>query len=218
MTTKNKKTVFKNSISKTAALVMFFLVPLFAFSQADKSKKDKYFPGGIISLNNDTIAASILLENITKMQNQVKFIDAGGKKKSFKPDMINGYFLESEDEKMIFESRDDINLTAFPSNKGHFYYRVSNDAIPLYYFITTKMENTGVESQMAEVQNYLVKKDFRWYLYTKENFRDCVKLFEDNRMLVNDIKNNKYIFEQFPEIVKRYCSSMQQEDSQKTGR
>ncbi len=210
MTTKNKKTVFKNRISKTFVLVIFFSVPLIAFAQADGSKKDRYFPGGIISLNNDTIAANILLENITKMQKQVKFIDAGGKKKSFKPNMINGYFLEAEDEKMFFESRDDINLTAFPSSKGYFYYRVSNDAIPLYYFVTTKMENTGVESQMAEVKNYLVKKDLRWYLYTKENFRDCVKLFEDNRMLVNDIKNNKYDFEQFPEIVKRYCSSMKQ--------
>ncbi|HCE58218.1 MAG TPA: hypothetical protein DER09_10415 [Prolixibacteraceae bacterium] len=210
MTIQNNETTSQTSIGKIMVLLMFFLVPVFAFAQTEKNKNDKYFPGGIISLNNDTVAAKILLENITKMQKQVKFIDAGGKKKSFKPDMINGFFLEAEDEKMIFESRDDINLTAFPSNKGYFYYRISNDAIPLYYFVTTKMANTGVESQMEEVQNYVVKKDFRWYLYTKENYEDCVKIFEDNRMLVNDIKNGKYTFAQFPEIVKRYCSSMQQ--------
>lgn len=210
MTKKNNESAFQNGICRKSTLLMFFLVPLFAFAQTDKNKNDNYFPGGIISLNNDTVAATILLENITKMQKQVKFIDAGGKKKSFKPDMINGFFLEAEEEKMIFESRDDINLTAFPSNKGYFYYRISNDAVPLYYFVSTRMENTGVESQMEEVQNYIVKKDLRWYLYTKENFEDCIKLFEDNRMLVNDIKNRKYTFEQFPEIVKRYCSSMQQ--------
>lgn len=204
------KQALKKYTNTTALVVMSFAIPFFAFGQKGNRNADNYFPGGIISLNNDTITANILLENITKMQKQVKFIDAGGRKKSFKPDMINGYFLEAEEEKMYFESRNDINLTAFPSNKGFFYYRISNDAIPLYYFVTTKMENTGVESQMTEVKNYLIRKDLRWYLYNNENFKDCVGLFEDNRMLVNDIKNNKYSFEQFPEIVKRYCSSMKQ--------
>lgn len=204
------KPALKKCTNRIALVLLTFLIPVFAFGQKGKGNSDDYFPGGIISLNHDTITADILLENITKMQKQVKFIDAGGKKKSFKPDMINGFFLETEEEKMIFESRNDINLTAFPSNKGFFYYRISNDAIPLYYFVTTKMENTGVESQMSEVKNYLIRKDLRWYLYSKENFKDCVSLFEDNRMLVNDIKNNNYNFEQFPEIVKRYCSSMKQ--------
>ncbi|MFV0593234.1 MAG: hypothetical protein ACK5M7_17810 [Draconibacterium sp.] len=181
---------------------------------SNNNKKDKrYFPGGIISLNNDTIQASILMENITKMQNEVKFIDAGGKKKSFKPPMINGFFLQTEGGKMIFESRDDINLSAFPSKKGHFYYRVSNEVIPLYYYVTTRMENTGIESEMVEVKNYIFRMNLRWQLFTKENYKDCVKLFEDNRALVRDIENDQYEFEQFPEIIHRYVVSMQAQDN-----
>jgi len=182
------------------------------FSQPGKKDK-RYFPGGIISLNNDTIQANILLENITKMQNEVKFIDAGGKKKSFKPPMINGFFLETEEGKMIFESRDDIILSAFPSKKGHFYYRVSNEVILLYFYVTTRMENTGIESEMVEVKNYLLRKNLRWQLFTKENYKDCVKLFDDNRSLVRDIENNQYEFEQFPEIIHRYVLSMQSQNN-----
>lgn len=187
--------------------VLFYSISFDAASQ----ENERYFPGGIISLNNDTIKANILLEHITKMQNKVRFIDAGGKKKSFKPPMINGYFLETDGGKMIFESRNDITLSAFPSKKGHFYYRVNDDLYPLYYFVNTKMVNTGIESEMEEVKSYLIRMNMRWHEFTEENYKDCVKLFSTNRSLVNDIENNAYQFEDFPEIVHRYCVSLSSE-------
>ena len=202
--------------SKTIAMkhvVFLFICVLFSLFTFNSSaqENDRYFPGGIISLNNDTIKANILLEHITKMQKKVRFIDAGGKKKSFKPTMINGYFLQTEGGKMVFESRSDITLSAFPSKKGNFYYRVSNDIYPLYYFVGTKMVNTGIESEMEEVKSYLIKMNMRWYEFTEESYKDCVKLFSMNRSLVNDIENDVYQFEDFPEIVHRYCVSLSTE-------
>lgn len=202
---------------KAMKSLLFILVVIlsYSFTNSDSpQEKDSYFPGGIISLNNDTIKATILLENITKMQNKVRFIDAGGKKKSFKPPMINGFFLETDGGRMVFESRDDIALSAFPSKKGHFYYRVSNELYPLYYFVNTEMVNTGIESEMVEVKNYLIQMNLRWYQFTKENYKDyCEKLFNSNRALVRDIENDQYKFEQFPDILHRYVVSLQSQNN-----
>ena len=193
---------------KTTLLLLFIILSLTAFSSSFQKKKQGYLPGAIISLNNDTIYADIKSDKILKLQTAVKFIDDGGKKKTFKPGMINGFYYETEEGKMFFESRDDIRISIFPSKKGNFVHRISNDIYPLYYFETSRMENTGPESVMVAVPHYLVYLDFRWYHYNKDNFEDCDKLFKDVRSLSRDIQNNKYRFEDFPEIVERYCKGV----------
>lgn len=193
---------------KTTLLVLFLAVSLTTLGIAPQKQKQNYQPGGIISLNNDTIFASIKMENILKLQNEVKFIDAGGKKKSFKPGVISGYFIDSENGRIHFESRDDIRLSVFPSKSGDFVLRLSDDIYPLYYFVTTKMENIGVESEMAEIPYYLVRMDYRWYNYNKDSFKTCAKIFKEDKGLVRDIEKGRYSFSDFPEIVDRYCQSI----------
>lgn len=193
---------------KTTLFLFVMLLSATLLGSTKQKLKSGYQPGGIISLNNDTIAADIKFESILKLQNEVKFIDAGGKKKSFKPGVISGFFVNTNNGKLIFESRDDIRISVFPSKKGDFVLRVSKDIYPLYYFVTTKMINTGIESEMVEVPHYLVRMDYRWFHYNKDNFEDCVKLFKDDRSLVKDIEKSKYQFSDFPEIVARYCMTI----------
>jgi len=189
-----------------ALLIIFLHINLFATSY--QKEKPGYLKGGIISLNNDTISASIKMENILKLQNEVKFIDAGGKKKSFKPGVITGFFIETENGRVNFESRDDIRLSVFPSKNGDFVLRLSDDIYPLYYFVTTKMENTGIESEMNEIPHYLVHMDYRWYNFNKNSFKTCTNIFKEDKALVKDIENDRYDFSDFPEIVDRYCQTM----------
>ncbi len=193
---------------KTKFFVLIPLIAISLFTYGQKKSSDKYRPGGIISLNKDTIAAQIKMESITNLQQKVNFIDAGGKKKSFKPNMIYGFYFKTEDGKMIFESRKDIRISAFVSRKGFFINRVSNDIFPLYYFVTTKIVNTGVESQTVQVPYYMIQKDYRWNYYTTENFEDCVKIFSESSSLVKDIQDKKYTFDDFPQIVERFCKSI----------
>jgi len=193
---------------KTTLLILVFLVPFTLLGEENQKKKQNYKSGGIISLNNDTIQAQIKMESILKYQTEVKFIDGGGKRKSFKPGVINGFFIDNEGERTIFESRDDIRISVFPSKKGNFVLRISNDVYPLYYFVTTKMKNTGIESEMVEVPHYLVHMDYRWYHYNQDNFEDCALIFKDVRSLAKDIEKNKYDFNDFPEIVDRYCQAI----------
>lgn len=193
---------------KTIQLVLLLAISFSLFGNAPQKKKGNYLPGGIISLNNDTIAASIKMENILKLQAEVKFIDAGGKKKSFKPGLISGYFIETENGRVNFESRDDIRISVFPSKNGNFVLRLSDNIYPLYYFVTTKMQNTGIESEMAEIPHYLVHMDYRWYHYEKSSFKTSVKIFKENKGLVKDIEKDRYSFGDFPEIVDRYCESI----------
>ncbi|WP_319503570.1 hypothetical protein [uncultured Draconibacterium sp.] len=191
----------------TSLLLSIFIYLSMSYGSINKQKKG-YVNGGIISLNNDTIAASIKKENILKLQSEVKFIDAGGKKKSFKPGVISGFFMDTENGRATFESRDDIQLSIFPSKNGNFVLRLSNNIYPLYYFVTTKMENTGIESEMKEVPHYLVLMGYRWYNYNEDSFETCTKLFSDDKALVKDIENGRYEFSDFPEIVERYCETI----------
>ncbi len=193
---------------KQFLILLILIIPFSLFVNGEQKKASKYRPGGIISLNKDTIAAQIKMESMTKLQQEVKFIDAGGKKKSFKPTMISGFYFESDDGKMFFESRKDIRISAFGSRKGYFVHRVSNDILPLYYFVTNKIINTGVESKTVQIPSYLIQKDYQWNHYTTNNFEDCVKIFGENINLVKDIENHKYSFDDFPEIVERYCKSI----------
>lgn len=188
--------------------MLLIIASLNVFGKSFQKKKQGYLPGGIISLNNDTIAASIKKENILKLQSEVKFIDAGGKKKSFKPGVISGFFMDTENGRVTFESRDDIRLSIFPSKDGNFILRLSDNIYPLYYFVTTKMENTGIESEIIEVPHYMVLMDFRWYNYNEDSFETCTKLFSDDKALVKDIENGRYKFSDFPEIVERYCETI----------
>jgi len=193
---------------KSIVCLLLFIFPLSLWSNSFQKEKTAYRKGGIISLNNDTISADIKVVSILDFQKEVNFIDAGGKKKSFKPKMIEGFFLIAENDTMAFESRNDIQIGAFPSKKGNFVYRVSNDICPLYFYLTTKMNNIGVEVAMTEVPHYMVRIDYRSYHYQESNFEECVSIFKDNRMLVKDIQDNKYSFSDFPEIVARYCQSI----------
>ncbi|MCY1722477.1 hypothetical protein OU798_19160 [Prolixibacteraceae bacterium Z1-6] len=193
---------------KTIAFLLIFVIPIPIFANNTQQKRTGYTEGGIISLNNDTIAASIKMENILKLQTEVKFIDAGGKKKSFKPGVINGFFMDTENGRVNFESRDDIRISVFPSKKGNFVLRLTDDIYPLYYFVTTKMQNTGIESEMTEIPHYLVHMDYRWYHFNENNFEDCVTIFKEDKGLVKDIKNERYSFSDFPEIVERYCNTI----------
>lgn len=193
---------------KTLTFLLILALPLFTFADFNTKQKQGYSKGGIISLNNDTIAASIKMENILKLQNEVKFIDSGGKKKSFKPSLIKGYFIETENGRVNFESRDDIRISVFPSKKGNFVLRLSDDIYPLYYFVTKKMENTGIESEMTEIPHYLVHMDYRWFHYEKDNYKEVAKIFKEDRALVKDIKQGRYNFGDFSEIVDRYCQTI----------
>ncbi|WP_303917694.1 hypothetical protein [Draconibacterium sediminis] len=193
---------------KTISVLTSIVLCLLMFYGGNNEQKKGYVKGGIISLNNDTIAASIKKENILKLQSEVKFIDAGGKKKSFKPGVISGFFMDTENGRVIFESRDDIRLSIFPSKNGNFVLRLSNNIYPLYYFVTTKIENTGIESEIIEVPHYMVFMDFRWYNYNMDSFETCTKLFSEDKTLVKDIENGRYEFSDFPEIVERYCETI----------
>ncbi|WP_346854159.1 hypothetical protein [uncultured Draconibacterium sp.] len=193
---------------KTLLLFIIFIFPFAISAQKVQKVKQGYAQGGIISLNNDTIYASIKQENILKLQSEVKFIDGGGKKKSFKPGLINGYFFETENGRVNFESRDDIRISIFPSKNGNFVLRLSDDIYPLYYFVTTKMKNTGIESELVEIPHYLVHMDYRWYHYDTNSFKDCAKIFSENTGLVRDIESGAYSFGDFPEILDRYTQSI----------
>jgi hypothetical protein len=193
---------------KTQLLLVLFIFPLTIFAKDLQKVKQGYAQGGIISLNNDTIYASIKRENILKLQSEVKFIDAGGKRKSFKPGLISGYFFETENGRVNFESRDDIRISIFPSKNGNFVLRLSDEIYPLYYFVTTKMKNTGIESEMLEVPHYLVHMDYRWYHYEENSFKDCAKIFNENKGLAKDIESGVYSFGDFPEIHDRYIQSI----------
>lgn len=197
---------------KTITFLLIFIIPLHLFANNNQQKKPGYNDGGIISLNNDTIAASIKMENILKLQSEVKFIDAGGKKKSFKPGLISGYFIETENGRVNFESRDDIRISVFPSKNGDFVLRLTDDIYPLYYYVTTKMKNTGIESEMKEIPHYLVHMDYRWYHYEESSFKTCAKIFKENKGLVKDIENGRYSFRDFPEIIDRYCLSIKEKN------
>ncbi len=192
-----------------AIIISLILIASYAsFEGVSQKSKPGYYPGGIISLNNDTVFADIKFESIVSLQGRVKFIDAGGKRKSFKPDMIQGFFIKINNKELFFESRDDIKVSVFSPKRGSFINRISNDIYPLYYYITTRMENTGVESRMVEEPNYLVRMDYRWYKYNNSNFEDCIEIFEQDRNLVKDIEKGKYSFIEFPEIVSRYCNTI----------
>ena len=110
--------------------------------------------------------------------------------------------------KTLEDSLEETKRRKGSSKKGNFVHRISNDIYPLYYFETSKMENTGPESVMVAVPNYLVYMDFRWYYYNEDNFEECALLFKDVRNLSSDIKKEKYRFEDFPEIVERYCAAV----------
>lgn len=192
---------------KTVCILIIAILPLFLIGK--EKMKPQHFPGGIISLNNDTIPAEIIFESILKSQSQVKFIDAGGKKKVFKPQTIKGFFVTTKSKKLYFESRNDIRISVFPSKKGNFVLRISNDIYPLYYFVTSRMKNIGIETQMIQIPNYLIRMDNRWHHFNEHNFTDCTKIFSDDAALVKAIKNGQYKFENFPEIVARYCKSIE---------
>ncbi len=193
---------------KTTLLLLLFLLPFCLFSQTRQTAKSGYRPGGIISRNNDTILVDIKLESIYLLQNEVKFIDESGKKKSFKPNIINGFYFDTEDEKMVFESRNDIRVSALAPKYGYFINRVTNDVCPLYYFVNHKMVNVGIESNMVNIPYYLILKNGNWEYISSESFDDCVNVFKDDAALVNDIKADKYSFNDIPEMVKRYCKSV----------
>lgn len=193
---------------KQKIILLILLIPFSLFANEPQKKDSNYRPGGIISLNHDTIAAQIKLESILNLQKVVKFIDAGGKKKSFKPQMISGFYFDTETDKMFFESRKDIRISAFTSKNGYFVNRVSDDILPLYYFVTTKIVNTGIESETVQVPYYLIHRNYRWNHYTIESFEDCAEMFTENSTLVKDIKNGKYTFDDFPKIVERFCNSL----------
>ncbi len=189
-------------------ITLYLLISIFSislYSEGVQNKQSKYRPGGIISLNNDTILANIKLESIYDLQNKINFIDAGGKKKSFKPDIINGFYFDTEDGKMIFESRDDVQISALPSKRGYFVNRISNDICPLYYFVTRKMINLGVESKLITIPYYLIHKNNSWHYINTESFGDCVKIFRDYDVMVKDIKDDKYTFDDIPNMVEKYC-------------
>ena len=200
---------------KAPLYLLLLLLPICLYSEGAQNKISKYRSGGIISLNNDTIYAKIKFEPIYNLQDEIKYIDAGGKKKTLKPDRANGFFFDTDDGKIIFESRKDIRISAFPSKNGYFVYRISNDIYPLYYFVLCKMVNIGVELSTVQVPYYLIRKNFEWHIIRVENFKDCVEIFMEYDVLVKDIKNNKYTFDDVPKITERYCQLVKNETKNK---
>ena len=190
---------------KTTLLLLILLLPICVFSQTNQDVNPDYLPGGIISLNNDTILVDIKLESILVLQDKVKFIDASGTKKSFKPPIIKGFYFDVDDGGMVFESRNDVRVSAFPSKYGYFVNRVSNGICPLYYFELQKMKSVGMESKMVKVPYFLILKNNSWEYVNSDSFEDCINIFSDDIILVSNIKSGKYTFDDIPKMVEKYC-------------
>ena len=193
---------------KQRIVLLLVVISSFTFANEKQKKNSNYLPGGIICLNNDIVAVQIKNDEIINLQKEVKLIDLEGNKQTFKPNMISVFFYDTENGRMIFESHKNLGITAFRPKNGYFLCRLSNNIYPLYYFVEKKMTKIGVESKMVPMPSYIIKRDNNWFYYNESNFKDFAKNFSENTQLAKDLKNNKYTFEDFPEIFQRYCNSI----------
>ena len=186
---------------KTFAVSIFliFYVSL-SFAQ------NNYFPGSIITLENDTIVGKIN-DKIKPGSGKVKFIDSMGKKKTFYPRQIKGFVINDSINYESILQTENAEATAY-----HIFALLICDG---YYRLLATKDKTGGLKKTSNEQNandgynfYIQEsKTGKYFKLTKISYRNqLADLIDDNTELRREVRNKVYNYDEIPEVIKKYNS------------
>ena len=203
----------------------FFITILFTSNETFAQKN--FIEGYIITLKKDTVKGTIDYREWNLNPSSIHFIDATGKKSTFKPDDISGFYvppkdlyisshvsidLSSIEPKDLIEHKDPkivkdtaLFLLTVVKGKASLYYMKDHNNREHYY--VSKDGNPLIELLIKK--NYMDNYDGNTmnhnYLATVELFKgQLILLFDDCPSLKRNINNSEYLYSSIRSLVIKY--------------
>jgi hypothetical protein len=209
-------------------VIYSFLFFLFILFNSDKLFAQKNFiEGYIITLKKDTLKGTIDNREWNLNPSSIQFIGADGKKSTFKPDDISGFFVPPKD--LYISSHVSIDLSSLEpkdlvehkapkavKDTALFLLTVVKGKASLYYMKDhNNREHYYVSKDDASLIELLIKKSYmdnydgntmnHNYLATVELFKgQLILLFEDCPSLKRNINNSEYLYSNIRSLVIKY--------------